>query len=237
VTCQVQEVRRLDSRLRVTLFPPAKKGQLSVLAEAVYDHLLNAFVNQRRVEFFERQQLEAILREQKLIQTEIVDPATAARIAKIMGVEGILMVSVTETPQAVEIFARFVDVETSVILAAEDVCGEDLTLQALRTFAESLAVKFRRRLPLVEGVMVKTEGRQVCVDLGEKQSIRKYMKLLLFQEREPFKHPLTGKPLGTSTQTLGESRVEAVLEDFSQATMLQPGSSAEVGQLDKVITK
>ena len=31
--------------------------------------------------------------------------------------------------------------------------------------------------------------------------------------------------------------VEAVLKDFSQATMLQPGSSAEVGQLDKVITK
>jgi curli biogenesis system outer membrane secretion channel CsgG len=83
-----------------------------VLAEAVYDHLLNAFVNQRRFEFFERQQLEAILREQKLIQTELVDPATAARIAKIMGVEGTLMVSVTETPQAVEIFARFVDVET-----------------------------------------------------------------------------------------------------------------------------
>jgi len=124
-----------------------------------------------------------------------------------------------------------------VVLAAEDVCGEDLTLQALRTFAESLAVKFLRRLPLVEGVMVKTEGRQVFVDLGEKQAIRKYMKLLLFREMEPFKPPLTGKPLGTSTQTLEESWVEAVLEDFSQATMLQPGSSAEVKPLDKVITK
>jgi hypothetical protein len=237
VTRQVQEVRRLASRLRVTLLPPAKKGQPSVLAEAVYDHLFNAFVNQRRFDFFERQQLEAILREQKLSQTELVDPATAARIGKIIGVEGILMVSVTETPQAVEIFARFVDVETSAVLAAEDVYGEDLTLQALRTFAEGLAVKFRRRLPLVEGVVVKTEGRQVFVDLGEKQAIKKYMKLLLFREGEPFKHPLTGKPLGTSTQTLGEARVEAVLEDFSQATMLQPGSSAEVRQLDKVITK
>ena len=40
------------------------------------------------------------------------------------------MVSVTETPQAVEIFARFVDAETSVVLAAEDVCGEALTLQS-----------------------------------------------------------------------------------------------------------
>jgi hypothetical protein len=152
--------------------PPAEKGQPSVLAEAVYDHLFNAFVNQGRFEFFERQQLEAFLRAQKSSQTEFVDPATVSRTGKFIGVEGILMVSVAGTPQAVELFACFVGVETSVVPAAEADCRDDLTLKSLRTYAEGLAVKFRRRLPLVEVVVIKTEDRQVFVGPGDKQAIK-----------------------------------------------------------------
>jgi Curli production assembly/transport component CsgG/Glucodextranase, domain B len=237
VTRNVEKVRRLDARLRVILLPPAKQGQTSALSETVYDYLFNALVNQRRFDLVERQQLEVVLRELKLSQTELVDPETAAKIGKIVAAEGILIGAVTETPQALEVFIRFVDVETAVVLAAEDIYGEDLPLKAVGTLMEGLASKFRQRFPLLEGVVVKTEGKRVFVDLGSKQAIKKYMKLMLFREGEVIKHPETGKVLGADTEPLGEARVEVVFEELSQATLLAPTASAAVRQLDKVITK
>jgi hypothetical protein len=181
--------------------------------------------------------LETILRELKLSQTELVDPATAARIGKIVAAEGLLIGSVTATPQAFEVFVRFIDVETAVALAAEDVYGEDLSFRAVGTLMEGLAWKFGQRFPMVEGLVMKTDGKTVFVDLGSKQAIKKYMKLILFREGEALTHPLTGKVLGAPTETLGEARVEVVLEELSQATLLTPVPSAAVKQLDKVITK
>jgi Curli production assembly/transport component CsgG/Glucodextranase, domain B len=237
VTRNVEKVRRLDARLRVILLPPAKQGQTSALSETVYDYLFNALVNQRRFELVERQQLEVVLRELKLSQTELVDPETAAKIGKIVAAEGILIGAVTETPQALEVFVRFVDVETAVVLAAEDIYGEDLSLRTMGALIEGLASKFRQRFPLLEGLVIKAEGKRVFVDLGSKQAIKKYMKLMLFREGEVIKHPETGKVLGADTETLGEARVEVVFDELSQATLLAPAASEVVKQLDKVITK
>jgi Curli production assembly/transport component CsgG/Glucodextranase, domain B len=237
VTRTIAGARRLDARLRVFLLPPVKQGQPSALGDTVYDRLFNALINQKRFELVERQQLEVILRELKLSQTELVDEATAARIGKIVAAEGILIGAVTETPQALEVFLRFVDVETAVALAAEDVYGEDLTFRAVGALMDGLAWKFRQRFPLLEGSVVRTEGKHVFVDLGSKHAISKYMKLILFREGEVLKHPLTGRDLGPRTETLGEARVEVVLEEHSQATLLAPATSAAVRQLDRVITK
>jgi TolB-like protein len=237
VTRTVAGVRRLDARLRVFLLPPARQGQTSALGDAVYDRLFNALVNQKRFELVERQQLEVILRELELSQTELVDEATAARIGKIVGAEGILIGAVRETPQALEVFLRFIDVETGVALAAEDVYGEDLTFRAIGELMDGLAWKFRQRFPLLEGSVIRTEGKRVYVDLGSKHAINKYMKLILFREGEVLKHPLTGRDLGPRTESLGEARVDVVEEEKLQAILLAPTASAVVEVLDKAITK
>jgi hypothetical protein len=237
LTRTVPGVRRLNARLRVILLPLAKQGQTSLMSGTVYDYLFNALVNQRRFELVERQQLEMVLQELKLSQTELVDPATAAKIGKLVAAEGILMGAVSETPQSLEVFVRLIDVETGVVLAAEDVYGEDLAFKAVGTLMEGLAGKFRQRFPLLEGVVVKAEGKRVFVDLGSKQAIKRYMKLILFREGEVLKHPDTGRVLGADTETLGEARVEEVSEDLSQATLLAPATAAAVKQLDRAITK
>ena len=159
MTRTVAGVRRLNARLRVFLLPLAKQGQTSLMSGTVYDYLFNALVNQRRFELVERQQLEIVLQELKLSQTELVDPATAAKIGKLVAAEGILIGAVTETPQALEVFVRLIDVETAVVLAAEDVYGEDLAFKAVGTLMEGLAGKFRQRFPLLEGVVVKARGK------------------------------------------------------------------------------
>jgi len=237
VTRTLAGVRRLDARLKVILFPLAKQGQSSLMSGTVYDYLFNALVNQRRFELVDRQQLETVLQELKLSQTDLVDPATAAKIGKLVAAEGILIGAVTETPLALEVFVRLIDVETAVVLAAEDVYGEDLGFKAVGTLMEGLAGKFRHRFPLLEGVVVKAEGKRVFVDLGSKQAIKRYMKLILFREGEVLKHPDTGRVLGADTETLGEARIEEVSEDLSQATLLAPTTSAAVKQLDRAITK
>ena len=47
-----------------------------------------------------------------------------------------LVGTVLETPHALDVYAHLVDVETSVILAAEDVYGEDLGLPTVKTLME-----------------------------------------------------------------------------------------------------
>lgn len=233
----IAEVKRQTARLRLTLLPLEKKGQVTPLAEAMDDNLVTAFVDQGRFQLVERQQLQAILQEQRLSQTPLVEPETAAKIGKILAAEGMLIGTVTETSQAVEMFARFVDVESAEIMAAIDVYGEDLEPRALRLLAEGLAWKLRQRFPLVEGVVLKRDGQQVFVDLNSKHALQKHMKAILFRDGPALLHPLTGKPLGNPAAVLGEARIEAVYEEFSQATILQSLPTAEIQQLDKVITK
>ena len=75
-----------------------------------------------------------------------------------MAAEGMLIGTVTETPQALEVFMRFVDVESSVVLAAVDVYGEELTLQGMRSLMDGMAWKLQRHFPLVEGLVLDKEG-------------------------------------------------------------------------------
>src|SRR5262249_40991785 len=122
VSREVQKARQLGSRLQVIQMPFTKKGVPSVLAEAVDNDLLDAFVSQKRFDSVERNQLDAILRELKLSQTDLVDQATAAKIGKIVAAEGVVIGTTleTETPSALDVHAYFVDVETTVILAEAD---------------------------------------------------------------------------------------------------------------------
>jgi tetratricopeptide (TPR) repeat protein len=233
---KVAEVKRLDARLRITLLPLEKKGEATALAETVYDSLLTALLDQGRFQLVERDKLEAILREQKLSQAALVDADTAVRLGRIVGVEGILLGTVVQTPRALEVFARFVDVETGTILAAEDVYGEDLDLRAVRTLMEGLALEIRQRFPLVEGLVLKVEGNKVVVDLGHQQ-LKKYMKLIVFRTGAMLIHPITGKPLGTPTEILGEVTVEAVFDELSQGVLRPAKNPGDVKQLDHVITK
>ena len=237
VSREVPKARQLGSRLRVIHMPFEKKGTPSVLAETVYDSLFDAFVSQKRFDFVDRHQLDAILRELKLSQTDLVDPATAAKIGKIAAAEGILIGTAVETPPALEVYARFVDVETSVVLAAADIYGEELTLRTMKTLMDGLAWKLRRHFPLVEGSVIERKGKELFVDLTSSQGVMRYMKLIVFREGQESKHPTTGRRLKKPDTSLGEARITAVSTDLSAATLLHPERSEDVQELDKVITK
>ena len=242
VTRAVRPVRQMGSRLRVVLLPFAKKGEAPVLAEAVHDYLFNVFVQQRRFDFIERQRLEAILQEltlrQKLTQGALIDPASAAETGKsIATAEGIMIGTVTETAQSLEILARFVDVDTAVVLAVGDVYGEDLTPPTVKTLVEGLVWKLQRQFPLAEGVVLEKAGKQLFTDLNERHGVKRSMKLLIFRPGQEFKHPQTGRLLKKPDVILGEARITAVSPDLSEALVLPSEGLGDVRESDMVITK
>lgn len=237
VTRKVQEVHQLDARLRVSLMPFLKKGSVDDYADGVYDQLLDELINLGRFQFVEREQLDAILNEQRLSQTKLVETRTAAKIGKLLAAEGMMIGSVKETEASLEVFVRFVDVETSAILASEDVYGEDLSSPLVRTLMAGLALKIRNDFPVVEGLVLRMEDKNVVTDLGRNRLLKKNMKLIVFREGEPIKHPVTGKVLGAQTEILGEVEITSVDTDFSQGVMLPTDEPREIKQLDKVVTK
>jgi hypothetical protein len=234
---EVRQVRRVGSRLRVVLLPLQKHGDGSLMSEIVDEYLFTVFVSQRRFDFVERQHLAAILREHKLSRTNLADPATAAKTGKFATAEGIVAGMVTETPTSLEVFARFVDVETGTVLAAEDVYGEDLTPRSMKTLMEGLVWKLRRHFPLLEGFVMEHDGKRLTTDLAERQGVKRYMKLIVFRSGQTLKHPRTGRLLRKPDKVLGEARIVAVTEDLSEAVLIPSKALGRIQESDQVITK
>ena len=239
---ETQKVRDIGSRMSISIFPFEKKGIPSALSDIVYDNLINSFKELRvgdleRFNLVERTRLEEILREQKLSQTALLDPKTAVRIGKIMAADGILMGSILETKDAIEIYARLVNTETASIMVGKDVFDQSKSLPSIKTLTDVLALKFENHLPLLEGMLIKKEGKKVFIDIGTNRGLKEEMKFMVFKEGEKIVHPVTGKIMGSDTEILGEAVIESINEDFSKGSLIKEIKPGKIKVMDKVITK
>jgi hypothetical protein len=226
---QIQQTRQLGARLRVLLAPFARSGQPSVLGETVVASLFDAMVGHKR--------FDILAGDLSLRQEEFHDPAAAARVAKAMGAEGTLIGTVIETTKqpALDVYARFVDVDTETVLAAEDVYSEDLTPLGVKALMSGLAVKLHRHFPLQEGVIVAREGQKLWVNLSGQQGTQPGTRFLVFREEKTLVH--SGRVLQKPERLLAEARIMAVSPGLSEARLLPSALAEEVQESDKVITK
>ena len=239
---EIQKVRDIGSRMNISILPFEKKGTPSALSDIIYDNLINSFKELRvgdleRFNLVERTKLEEVLKEQKLSQTALFDPKTAVRIGKILAADGILMGSILETKDSIEIYARLVNSETSSIIAAKDVFDQSKSLPSVKTLSDTLALKFEHHLPLLEGLLIKKEGKKVFIDIGTNSGIKEEMKFMVFKEGEKIVHPVTGKVLGSDTEILGEAVIENINDDFSKGTLVKELKPGKIQVMNKVITK
>ncbi|MBW1838736.1 MAG: hypothetical protein JRI49_02280 [Deltaproteobacteria bacterium] len=238
VTRKIPKVKEVGSRLAVAVLPFEKKGEGSPLGSLVYDGLVDAFVNQARFNIVGRESdFEVALRELKLSQTDLVDKTRALKLGRVVSAEGIITGTVTETANSIEIYARFIDTETTTILAAKDVFEQDKSLSKLQYILKGLALKFKQSFPLLEGMVVKSEGKKVYIDRGAQNKIKKEMKVIIFREGEPLLHPITGKNLGCDALELAEARIERVLDNFSVGKVLSSSNAVKIRAKDHIITK
>lgn len=78
---------------------------------------------------------------------------------------------------------------------------------------------FRQAFPHVEGTVVAVEGRQVYLDLTEKEGAFSGMELLVYRKGDPFRHPLSGQIMGHYEEDLGWVRIIEVRDRFSTARL------------------
>ena len=224
----------VGSRMSVSVMPFKLEKQTDA-AGVSYDAFVNAVVGLGRFNLVERAMLEQVLQEQALSQEALVDPATAARLGKVVSAEYVLIGDIHEDARSVEAFIRLVDTETSEVVVADDVYAEDKGLKGLTELMEGLAVKLRNGFPLVEGIVLKRDGATVVFDIGSKSGIRKNMGMLIFREGEHIKHPVTGKDLGAPSVLLGKARITEVQDEFSVAEIVRAEGAAKA--MDLVITR
>ena len=90
------------------------------------------------IQYVERSELSKALKELKLQDTALVDPATASKLGKIVGAEYVIVGSFQKIGDALKVDARVVNVETSVAAKSADDTG---TMPGVFELQASLATK------------------------------------------------------------------------------------------------
>lgn len=67
----------------------------------------------------------------------------------------------------------------------------------------------------VTGKVISINGNKVKIDIGLRQSVKTGMRLSVFKEGAPFKHPITREPLGKIELPVGDIEIIAVTETES----------------------
>lgn len=97
----------------------------------VSEILLTTLANSRFLNVIERLQIDKVIKELKLQQTEWIDPETAVKIGKLIAARYIIVGNVFKTADRIRIDARVIEVETGTVKFAERVSGNAYNLSTL----------------------------------------------------------------------------------------------------------
>ena len=159
----------LADRKRIAVLPFKNESQLndSYFGGGLDDHL-NAGLFQTKVyEVIDRGSLSAVLKEQRLGATGIVDPGTAVQIGKILGVDYLIIGTVIyagiddslflNTGAKVSIAVRMIDVATGEIVFAEKADGRKNASAILDKYSK----KHNIRLPAAKFIFAEAAQRAI----------------------------------------------------------------------------
>ena len=128
------------------------KTEYDALAKAISSMLITDLANNihpKKVEFFERSQLNKLLDEQKLQKSKDFDAKTAVDFGKLSGVNYVFVGSVFVLDGTCNFSSKLVDVQTSKILLAKDVSGTIVNFLQLKSqLAEAIAIQLNNPITL-----------------------------------------------------------------------------------------
>jgi TolB-like protein len=227
----------IGDRLSIAVLPFENQGLSEELGTIdLLDKLITVFVNLNRFKVIERASLEKVLEEQKLGISGIIDANTAAEIGKGIGVDAVVVGSVTRAPDAISIDARLIDTESAAIITAKDAYSTQISLQAISNMISNLATKIKDDLPIINGYVIDVSGEKLTLDIGRSAGIKKGMKCHVYREGESIIHPVTGKVIAKEINELCEVQLTDVFEAYSIADVTV--QKAGVPQIrDKFVTK
>lgn len=200
------------------------------VGKIVAEWFTTALVNTGRFDVIERRLLQQILEEQKMGVTGLIDPRSASRLGKLLGVKTVVSGTVQSYEGISEINVRLLNVETGSIITAESFKGGSTS--SLNKLVNEAAAKIIRHFPL-QGYVVKRSGSKVTVDLGANAGVRTGMQFKVYTEGAPLKHPKTGEVLSVETVEKGTLRITALRDNTSDSVVVNEvsPSSIKAGQL------
>lgn len=231
---KVQNIHQTGSRLSVAILPFDRKGEISPAGDLIHDQMINSFSKQKRFNLADQEKTEAILRELALSKN-LVEPNKTAEQGNILAVHAILTGTIIESPESVEIIGHLVDTETGIILASNDVFGEDKSLAALNSLLDTLASKFKRDFPLFEGILIEVKNGEVVIDIGSERRIKPNQRLICYRDGFVTRHPVTRKILGAEPEILADLTVKEVFSNSSKASLQK--QRGEVRAYDRFIAR
>ncbi|MEJ2636099.1 MAG: CsgG/HfaB family protein [Calditrichia bacterium] len=227
----------VGDRLSIAVLPFDSKGLGDELGSIdLLDKLITGFVNINRFKVIERALLEKILEEQKLGMSGILDASTAAEIGKGIGVDAVVVGSVTRTRTALSIDARLIDTETTAIITARDAYSDHISLQDISQTISDLAEKIKADLPIVGGYVISVNENKLTLDIGRSNGIRKGMKCHVYREGAPIIHPVSGKVIAREIDEICEAQITDIFDVYSTAIIRENRDGSPKIQ-DRVVTK
>jgi len=87
--------------------------------------------------------------------------------------------------------------------------------------------------PKVEGDVLKVDGGQATLSVGQRDGVVAGVELIVYREGEELKHPKTGEVLGRTEKTIGRITVTDVFENYPTAKISQ-GNGVQAGDKARV---
>lgn len=238
---KINPVHQIASRMSMAVIPLTYSGNTDRedtghKRELIADLLTNAFVAQERFCMLDRQRIDRVVRQLQKEGKSDNPELSPLEMGKLVAAESILAGRIYEDKGFVEIVARLIDTETSVILDSQDVYGV-ADIKSITTMLEGLALKFKQSFPLVEGVIMEKDGRDILVNIGKEKNIKEYTKYIVFRDGKSIKDPATQKVLEYRPNVLGEAKIMKVYDQTSEADLISKDKQGAVRIKDRVITK
>lgn len=93
------------------------QGNVTDFGRFLAEELITRLYNAEKFKVIERQQLNKVIAEQKLSLSGIIDPGSAKRLGRILGVDAIVSGTVTNLAQSLKVNARLISTESGEIFA------------------------------------------------------------------------------------------------------------------------
>jgi TolB-like protein len=137
--------------IAVTDFP--QKKQVCGLGQFVAERLSTLLSRQPQCRLIERHRLEQVLQELKFSMSELVDPAKARKLGQMLGVQGLVVGTITDLGATVDADARIIDIQTDVSMpgASASMVKDDAVRQLLGDCGTSTGVVNPSLLPGGQG--------------------------------------------------------------------------------------
>lgn len=188
------------------------------VGKIVAEWFTTSLVEAGRFEVIERRLMQQILQEQKMGSSGLLDPASASRLGKLLGVKTVVTGTVQNYERTYELNVRLINVETGAIITADRVRAGSTT--SLNDLVAKISARIIRHFPL-DGYVVKRDADRVMIDLGRQAGVRPGMQFSVYVEGEPVRHPKTGEVLSIERVPKGLLKIESVWDKTALASVLQ----------------